>query len=275
MCVLFLTACCFKVLLICLLYCDFTAICNIVWSNVLLRLCTNNCKVQTIRTKLEYWNGFDKIWALNTLNKISIITNSCTIVNEFLIVLVKPVNIRRLMFENGKVLTLKMTTSEIFQIGNVRSCYLIRVTRTTRPARRGAAGPHACKECAPLIRGATMGLIGVPRRADLHGFLTARALLARSYVSVTLCAPRRAASGSVRGLPYHDIDVYGYGLQHVHLVVAISSLSWQMWNNYNCLRCLCVLRLLLPLECGQLRGTRFVIVRVFIVLLFNRMLFTL
>lgn len=133
-----------------------------------------------------------------------------------------------------------MTTSEIFQIGNVRSCYLIRVTRTTRPARRGAAGPHACKECAPLIRGATMGLIGVPRRADLHGFLTARALLARSYVSVTLCAPRRAASGIVRGLPYHDIDIYGYGLQHVHLVVAISSLSWQMWNNYNCLRCLCV-----------------------------------
>lgn len=133
-----------------------------------------------------------------------------------------------------------MAVSEIFQIGNVRSCYLIRVTRTSRPARRGAAGPHACKESAALIRGATMGLIGVPRRADLHGFLTARALLARSYVSVTLCAPHRAASGIVRGLPYHDSDIYGYGLQHVHLVVAISSLSWQMCNNYNGLRCLCV-----------------------------------
>lgn len=65
-----------------------------------------------------------------------------------------------------------------------------------------------------------------------------------SRTLVCLCHIMRATPRReryiVRGLPYHDIDIYGYGLQHVHLVVAISSLSWQMWNNYNCLRCLCV-----------------------------------
>lgn len=107
------------------------------------------------------------------------------------------------MFDNVKVILHSEDgcTSEIFQVGNVRWCYLIRATRTTR---RGAAGPHdACKECAPLIRGATMGLIGVPRRADLHGFLTARALLARSYVSVTLCAPRREPYCARASVPPH------------------------------------------------------------------------
>lgn len=94
-------------------------------------------------------------------------------------------------------------TSEIFP-SRERQMMLPNSGNANYPAWRGAAGPHdACKECAPLIRGATMGLIGVPRRADLHGFLTARALLARSYVSVTLCAPRREPYCARASVPPH------------------------------------------------------------------------
>lgn len=62
-----------------------------------------------------------------------------------------------------------------------------------------------------------------------------------SRTLVCLChimraTPRRERYCARASVPRHR----HLRIQHVHLVVAISSLSWQMRNNYNCLRCLCV-----------------------------------